>query len=80
MRYLEANEFLVYIITADEGAILAGLITDARLSDPRLPPVVNPGGYLRGMVHADERGELNLISSFMGLLARRAQEEENELR
>lgn len=61
------------------GAILAGLITDARLSDPRLPPVVNPGGYLRGMVHADERGELNLISSFMGLLARRAREEEDGL-
>ncbi len=62
------------------GAILAGLITDARLSDPRLPPVVNPGGYLRGMVHADERGELNLISSFMGLLARRAREDEDGLR
>lgn len=62
------------------GAILSGVIADARLSDPRLPPVVNPGGYLRGMVKADERGELNLISSFMGLLARRAQEEENGLR
>ncbi|WP_170328184.1 helix-turn-helix domain-containing protein [Ruegeria arenilitoris] len=61
------------------GAILAGVITDARLSDPRLPLVVNPGGYLRGMVKADERGELNLISSFMGLLARRAREEEDEL-
>ncbi|WP_171238910.1 helix-turn-helix domain-containing protein [Ruegeria sp. HKCCA5763] len=61
------------------GAILAGVITDARLSDPRLPPVVNPGGYLRGMVQADERGELNLISSFMGLLARRAREEEDRI-
>ncbi|WP_170481482.1 helix-turn-helix domain-containing protein [Ruegeria arenilitoris] len=61
------------------GAILAGVITDARLSDPKLPPVVNPGGYLRGMVQADERGELNLISSFMGLLARRAREEEDGL-
>ncbi len=61
------------------GAILAGVITDARLSDPRLPPVVNPGGYLRGMVQAEERGELNLISSFMGLLARRAREEEGGL-
>ncbi len=61
------------------GAILAGVITDARLSDPKLPPVVNPGGYLRGMVQADERGELNLISSFMGLLARRAREEEGGL-
>ena len=61
------------------GAILAGLITDARLNDPRLPPVVNPGAYLRGMVHADERGELNLISSFMGLLARRAREDEDGL-
>ncbi|WP_271951182.1 helix-turn-helix domain-containing protein [Ruegeria faecimaris] len=59
------------------GAILAGVITDARLSDPKLPPVVNPGGYLRGMVKADERGELNLISSFIGLLARRAREEED---
>ncbi len=62
------------------GAILAGVITDARLNDPRLPPVVNPGGYLRGMVQADERGELNLISSFMGLLARRAREDEDGLR
>ncbi|WP_299949665.1 helix-turn-helix domain-containing protein [uncultured Ruegeria sp.] len=62
------------------GAILAGVITDARLSDPKLPPVVNPGGYLRGMVKADERGELNMISSFMGLLARRAREEEDGLR
>ncbi|WP_170574737.1 helix-turn-helix domain-containing protein [Ruegeria atlantica] len=62
------------------GAILAGVITDARLSDPRVPPVVNPGGYLRGMVKADERGELNLISSFMGLLARRAREDEDGLR
>ncbi|WP_282170926.1 helix-turn-helix domain-containing protein [Ruegeria atlantica] len=61
------------------GAILAGVITDARLSDQKLPPVVNPGGYLRGMVKADERGELNLISSFMGLLARRAREEEDGL-
>lgn len=58
------------------GAILAGLITDARLTDPKLPPVVSPGGYFRGMVQADERGELNLLSSFMGLLARRAREEE----
>ena len=62
------------------GAILVGLITDARLSDPRLPPVVNPGGYLRGMVQAGERGELNLISSLMGLLARKAGEEEDGLR
>ncbi|MBO9433682.1 hypothetical protein J7394_05665 [Ruegeria sp. R13_0] len=61
------------------GAILAGVITDARLSDPRLPPVVNSGGYLRGMVQAEERGKLNLISSFMGLLARRAREEEDGL-
>ncbi|SDX86035.1 Replication protein C C-terminal region [Ruegeria halocynthiae] len=61
------------------GAILAGVITDARLSDPKLPQVVNPGGYLRGMVQADQRGELNLISSFMGLLARRAREEEDGL-
>ncbi|WP_170425189.1 helix-turn-helix domain-containing protein [Ruegeria arenilitoris] len=61
------------------GAILAGVITDARLSDPKLPLVVNPGGYLRGMVQADERGELNLISSFMGLLARRAREEDHGL-
>ncbi|WP_209599449.1 helix-turn-helix domain-containing protein [Ruegeria sp. HKCCSP351] len=62
------------------GAILAGVITDARLSDPKLPPVVNPGGYLRGMVQAEERGDLNLIASFMGLLARRAREEEQALR
>lgn len=62
------------------GAMVAGLIADARLSDPKQPPVVSPGGYFRGMVKADEKGELNLISSFMGLLARRAKEDEQNLR
>lgn len=62
------------------GAILAGLITDARLTDPKHPPIASPGGYFRGMVQADERGELNLLSSFMGLLARRAREEEQGFR
>ena len=61
------------------GAILVGVVADARLSDPRQPPVISPGGYLRGMVQAEERGELNLISSFMGLLVRRAREEEDGL-
>lgn len=61
------------------GAMLAGLIADARLSDPKQPRVVSPGGYFRGMVQADETGELNLISSFMGLLARRAKEEEIQM-
>lgn len=59
------------------GAILAGLIIDARLTDPKRPRVVSPGGYFRGIVRADERGDLNLLSSFMGLLARRAREEES---
>ena len=58
------------------GAMIAGLITDARLTDPNQHPVGNPGGYFRGMINADERGELNLISSYMGLLARRAKEDE----
>jgi replication initiation protein RepC len=61
------------------GAMVAALIADARLSDPKQPPVVSPGGYFRGMVKADEKGDLNLISSFMGLLARRAKEDEQNL-
>lgn len=63
-----------------QDAIVAGLVTDARLSDPKQPHVVSPGGYFRGMVQADEKGELNLLSSFMGLLARRAREDENAFR
>lgn len=59
--------------------MVAGLIADARLSDPKQPAVVSPGGYFRGMVKTDEKGDLNLISSFMGLLARRAKEDERNL-
>lgn len=62
------------------GAMVAVLIADARLSDPKRPPVVNPGAYFRGMLKADEKGDLNLLSSFMGLLARRAKEDEDNLR
>ncbi len=60
------------------GANMAALITDARLTDPNLLPVVSPGGYFRSMIKAGQRGELNLVGSFVGLVARRAKEEEEE--
>ncbi len=60
------------------GANMAALITDARLTDAKLPPIVRPGGYFRSMIKADRQGELNMIGSFMGLVARRAKEEEEE--
>lgn len=57
-----------------QGAILAAILTDAKLTDPTAP-VANPGGYLRGMTRAAKAGELNLISGWMGLIARRDQED-----
>ncbi|MFT6076403.1 MAG: replication initiation protein RepC [Yoonia sp.] len=59
------------------GAIVAGVLTDAKVSDPK-QPVANPGGYFRGMTRAAKRDDLNLIAGWMGLVARRGREEENE--
>ncbi|WP_226554721.1 replication initiation protein RepC [Celeribacter naphthalenivorans] len=59
------------------GAIIAALITDAKTSDPK-NPVASPGGYLRSLTHAAKTGELNLLASFMGLLARREREAERQ--
>ena len=59
------------------GAIVAGVITDAKISDPK-QPVANPGGYFRGMNRAAQRDELNLIAGWMGLVARRAKEEQDQ--
>ena len=50
--------------------MICALITDARCSDPRAR-VLSPGGYMRGMVRACERGELNLVQSLIGLSERR---------
>lgn len=60
-----------------QGAILAAILTDAKLTDPTAP-VANPGGYLRGMTRAAKAGELNLIAGWMGLIARRDHEERLE--
>lgn len=57
------------------GAIVAGVLTDAKVSDPR-HPVANPGGYFRGMTRAAKRDDLNLVAGWMGLVARRGREEE----
>ena len=56
------------------GAIVAAVLTDAKVSDPR-QPVANPGGYFRGLVRAAERDDLNLVGGWMGLVARRIREE-----
>ncbi len=60
------------------GAIVAGVLTDAKVSDPR-QPVANPGGYFRGMTRAAKRDDLNLIAGWMGLVARRGREEESKV-
>jgi replication initiation protein RepC len=49
------------------------LILDASRDRPGLP-VKNPGGYLRGMTRAAERGQLNLIGSLIGLSERKKHE------
>lgn len=56
------------------GAIVAGVLTDAKVTDPK-QRVANPGGYLRGMTRAAKKDELNLIAGWMGLVARRTREE-----
>lgn len=50
-------------------AALALFIADARRED-RFRPVVNVGGYLRGMVRAHDKGQLNLVGSLIGLSER----------
>lgn len=57
-------------IMSEDDAMICALITDARCSDPRAR-VLSPGGYMRGMVRACERGELNLVQSLIGLSERR---------
>ena len=57
------------------GAIVSGVLTDAKVSDPK-HPVANPGGYFRGMTRAAKRDELNLIAGWMGLVGRRTKEED----
>lgn len=53
-------------VMSEDDAMICALITDARCSDPRAR-VWNPGGFMRGMVRAAERGELHLIGSLIGL-------------
>ena len=50
-------------------AALCLFIADARRED-RFRPVVNVGGYLRGMVRAHDKGQLNLVGSLIGLSER----------
>lgn len=54
-------------------ATLALVLADARREHPA-DPVRNPGGYLRGMTRAFQRGQLNLVGSLAGLSLRRRQE------
>jgi len=53
-------------VMSEDEAMICALITDARCSDPRAR-VWNPGGFMRGMVRAAQRGELHLIGSLIGL-------------
>lgn len=54
-------------------ATLALVLADARREHPT-DPVRNPGGYLRGMTRAFQRGRLNLVGSLEGLSVRRRRE------
>ncbi len=47
-------------------ATLALILADARREHPT-DPVRNPGGYLRGMTRAFQKGRLNLVGSLEGL-------------
>lgn len=51
-------------------AALCVLLLDANRDHPTAP-VMNPGGALRGMIKAHNRGKLNLIGSLIGLHRRR---------
>lgn len=53
-------------VMSEDDAMICALITDARCDDSRAA-VWNPGGFMRGMVRAARRGELNLIGSLIGL-------------
>ena len=53
-------------VMSEDDAMICALITDARCADPRAR-VWNPGGFMRGMVRAAQRGELHLIGSLIGL-------------
>ncbi|AUQ52619.1 plasmid replication protein RepC_soli-2a (plasmid) [Phaeobacter inhibens] len=60
-------------IMGEDTATMCILILDASRDRPGLP-VKNPGGYLRGMTRAAERGQLNLIGSLIGLSERKKHE------
>ena len=53
-------------VMSEDDAMICALITDARCDDS-CAAVWNPGGFMRGMVRAARRGELNLIGSLIGL-------------
>ena len=57
-------------VMSEDDAMICALITDARCSDPRAR-VLSPGGYMRGMVRAAQRGELHLIGRLIGLSEQR---------
>lgn len=57
-------------VMSEDDAMICALITDARCDDPRTR-VWNPGGFIRGMVRAAQRGELHLIGSLIGLSEQR---------
>jgi replication initiation protein RepC len=57
-------------LIGEGAAMLCLLITDAKRHDPD-HPVYSPGGYLRGMVRAAERRELNLERSLLRLARKR---------
>ena len=51
-------------------AAICVLLLDANRDHPT-SPVMNPGGALRGMIKAHNRGKLNVIGSLIGLHRRR---------
>lgn len=57
------------MILGRDGAALAVMIIDRKTQDPE-KPILNPGGYLRGMTARAKEGKLNLHRSIFGLLKR----------
>jgi replication initiation protein RepC len=57
-----------------DSATMCVIITDANTQNPNVP-VLNPGGYLRGMTRAQQQGKLNIVGGLIGLTERRKQEE-----
>lgn len=53
------------VMTEDE-AMICVLVIDAKCSDPAVR-IASPGGYMRAMVRARQRDELNLTGSLIGL-------------